>query len=983
MMIVEMDKMSAPPSRERAQRLFEKNLELENKRRRSAQAQVPSDPNAWPQMRENYEAIILEDHAFSEQHNIEYALWQLHYKRIEELRAYFNAAHTSVSSKSSQGGKGPVRPDLITKIRLQFKTFLSEATGFYHDLIMKIRAKYGLPLGYFEESENRIVMEKDGKKSAEMKKGLISCHRCLIYLGDLARYKGLYGEGDSIQREFAAASSYYLQAASIWPSSGNPHHQLALLASYSGDELAAIYRYFRSLAVESPFTTARDNLIVAFEKNRQSYSQLSGDVKALKVKESSGQLAVNGRGKVEAKFVARDADEETYPRKDRTSNIQDTYKSFCMRLVRLNGILFTRTSLEIFTEVLSLLSAALMELLSSGQDEVLNFGTDTLENRFAIVKIVSIIIFTVHNVNKESEGQTYAEIVQRAVLLQNAFIAAFELMSLLVERCVQLQDPSCSYLLPGILVFVEWLACYPDHAAGNDVDENQATVRSKFWNHFISLLNKLLSVGPMPLEDDEEDTCFNNMSRYEEGETENRLALLEDFELRGFVPLLPAQTILDFSRKHSLESDSEKERKTRVKRILAAGKALANVVKIDKKMIYFDSSGKKFVIGIQPQNSDDFVLSSYSSTPDAEDLLKENTVVDKTKVGIDHPDHHQYMEGEDDDEVIVFKPIVAEKRTDVVLASSRAPHEGLESVPRASGGNINFNCNSTYNPQNDAKHQIPLPGSVSAVVPQHVQSVQPHSLRWLEEEISLTNSLKGLRLLENGHTMKPDQPLQEALAVSNHAALTVPIQQSVSAGTSVFYGHGLSKDEDFAISSKIDAIASSGVFTDNSVIKTSSTLQAGLKKSPVSRPSRHLGPPPGFTHVPPKQGIEPIVSNSVSENPIMDDYSWLDGYQLPATSTNGLGPSGPPIYSQSNFHLVSNNGLSGTVCFPFPGKQVPSTLQVEKLNGWQDYQTFELLKAHHNQQLQLHQPLTTGNQLLTPPPEQFQGQSIWTGRHFV
>lgn len=201
--------------------------ELESRRRRSAQARVPSDPNAWQQIRENYEAIILEDHAFSEQHNVEYALWQLHYKRIDELRSHFSAAMASAGSNSSQGLKGPTRPDRITKIRLQFKTFLSEATGFYHDLIVKIRAKYGLPLGYFsDDSENRIVMDKDGKKSADIKKGLISCHRCLIYLGDLARYKGLYGEGDSKTREYAAASSYYLQAASCLPSSGNPHHQV-------------------------------------------------------------------------------------------------------------------------------------------------------------------------------------------------------------------------------------------------------------------------------------------------------------------------------------------------------------------------------------------------------------------------------------------------------------------------------------------------------------------------------------------------------------------------------------------------------------------------------------------------------------------------------------------------------------------------------------------------------------------------------------
>jgi hypothetical protein len=42
--------------------------------------------------------------------------------------------------------------------------------------------------------------------------------------------------------------------------------QLAILASYSGDELASIYCYFRSLAVDNPFSTARDNLIIAFEK---------------------------------------------------------------------------------------------------------------------------------------------------------------------------------------------------------------------------------------------------------------------------------------------------------------------------------------------------------------------------------------------------------------------------------------------------------------------------------------------------------------------------------------------------------------------------------------------------------------------------------------------------------------------------------------------------------------------------------------------
>jgi len=203
---------------------------LEKKRQKAQQARIPSDPNAWYQIRENYEAIILEDHAFSEQHNIEFALWQLHYKRIEEFRAHFSAAQAAGRLSSANSGRVPPQPDRITKIRVQFKAFLSEATGFYHDLILKIRAKYGLPLGHFsDDSDNQAIMGTDTAKSSDIKKGLVSCHRCLIYLGDLARYKGLYGEGESRSREYSAASSYYLQAASLWPSNGNPHHQVSCL----------------------------------------------------------------------------------------------------------------------------------------------------------------------------------------------------------------------------------------------------------------------------------------------------------------------------------------------------------------------------------------------------------------------------------------------------------------------------------------------------------------------------------------------------------------------------------------------------------------------------------------------------------------------------------------------------------------------------------------------------------------------------------
>ncbi|XWS73649.1 hypothetical protein CRYUN_Cryun02cG0146800 [Craigia yunnanensis] len=989
MMIVHLDKMSAPSSRERAQRLYEKNKELENNRRRSAQARVPSDPNAWQQIRENYEAIILEDHAFSEQHNIEYALWQLHYKRIEELRAHYSAALASAGPNASQGVKVPPRPDRLTKIRLQFKTFLSEAAGFYHDLILKIRAKYGLPFGYFsDDSESRIVMDKDGKKSADIKKGLVSCHRCLIYLGDLARYKGLYGDGDSKSREYAAASSYYLQAAAIWPSSGNPHHQLAILASYSGDELLAVYRYFRSLAVDNPFSTARDNLIVAFEKNRHNYSQLPGDVKAPLVKVPALRVSGKGRGKVEAKLASKDANMESSPAKEKVSGGQDTFKSFCIRFVRLNGIIFTRTSLETFADVLSLVSRDLCELLSSGPEKELNFGTDAAENSLLLVRLVSILVFTVNNLKRESEGQTYAEIVQRAALLQNAFTAVFELMGHVVERCSQLQDVSSSYTLPAILVFVEWLACCPDvAAAGSDVDEKQSITRSLFWKHCISFLNKILSIRPMCIDDDEDETCFFNMSKYEEGETENRLALWEDFELRGFLPLVPAHTILDFSRKCSFVSDGDKEKKARVKRILAAGKALANVIRVDKKTVCFDSKAKKFLIGVEP--SEDVTFSS--STPLPTNSVGHETQSEKTiNIGNVQPIPQPRMVGEeddDDDEVIVFQPTVSEKRTEGT-GPNWPPFETLKLDQSSSAGDLKFYGGTmsapldSILPHKTFNASSPLPVSVGSIFPQHMQPVQMHASRWsVEEATSLANSLKGLTMLENGPLTKHE--MQDTVGLSHPAARSVGIQQPISAGAGGM-DYSQTKVPETVMPSRIDAIVSSGVTADALAGQTTLASQVGMRKNPVSRPVRHLGPPPGFSPVPPKT-LSESVSASNLENPLMDDYSWLDGYQLTSSSKGSGLDSSLNYVSHGDPQYVNNssNGLTGTVSFPFPGKQVPTVqFQMEKQKGWQDYHTLEYPKIQHEQKFQ-QQQLMNGNQQFTSLPEQYQGHSVWTGRYFV
>ncbi|KAL6532875.1 hypothetical protein OROGR_013835 [Orobanche gracilis] len=958
-----MDNDEKKSTIKRVQRLFNKNVELENKRRKAAQARIPSDPNTWQHMRENYEAIILEDHAFSEQHDVEYALWQLHYRRIEELRALFNAA---LASSASQNGKGPVRtgPDRVIKIRSQFKTFLSEATGFYHDLMLKIRAKYGLPLGYFsDDQDNENSMSKDGSKYSEVKKGLISCHRCLIYLGDLARYKSLYGEGDSKARDFAAASSYYMQASSIWPSSGNPHHQLAILAGYSNDELLTIYRYFRSLAVDNPFVTARDNLIIAFEKNRQNYTQLVGDAKTSTMKIAPSRVPGKGRGKGDTRPSYKDNKVEANAVAERASNNFVLFKAFVTKFVRLNGILFTRTSLETFAEVFSMVKHDILELFSSGPIVELNFVSDAAEGRLAIVRMVAILIFTLHNVNRESESQSYADILQRSVLLQNASIATFEFMGCILERCDQLTDPSSSYLLPGIMVFVEWLACRQDVAVGSEM-EKQVNARSFFWNRCISFLNKLLSSGYVFANKDEDETCFSNMSKYDESETVNRLALPEDFELRGFVPLLPAHLILDFSRKHSFgggDGGNNKERIARVQRIIAAGKALANIVRNGREGMYFDTKEKKFVFGTEPQSSDDYLLEPSLSVSSI-DISVGGQMALKTEVDV---------ESEDEDEVIVFKPPTAEKHN-IDEFTSKLTYIG-EIDSRSDTGSSVANDNFLLH-----EASLKFPDTVSDGTHQYVQPAQPKVSNWPADHAHLAHGLAHLNIVENRSLLKSE--MHDKFGVSQPASsFSIPYPQFVSTGYIQNYSVQIPQA---AVPSKFDSIMSSGASVGGFSVKPSSIMPPCSKKNPVGRPVRHFGPPPGFGSLPSKTAEEPIFSTALENEyppiPQIDDYTWLDGYHQLSSSNPSVGYSNSmnQVGLATAFPSASPMEIA---TFPFPGKQV--LVQNEKQERWQDHH----FSGHVKQYEEQHQQFQNGNQqpARAPQPQQYQGQSIWEGRFFV
>lgn len=696
--------------------------------------------------------------------------------------------------------------------------------------------------------------------------------------------------------------------------------------------------------------------------------------------------------------------------------------------------------METFGELFSSVSDDLQILLSSGLEEEHNFGSDAAENALAVVRLTAILIFTVHNIKKEPDSQSYAEIVQRRVLLQSAFTAAFEFVGRILRRCSELRDVASSFYLPAILVYIEWLASHPELAVDSEMEEKHANARSFFWSQCIMFMNKLVLTNLATIDGDDDEACFSNMSIYEEGETGNRLALWEDMELRGFLPLVPAHTILDFSGKHAFENvGSTKEKKARVQRIFAAGKSLLNFVQIDQLNIYFDPSSKKFVMAKKAPLSK--VSASLHESPDA--LIRNAVQMEHEAArGFDsvsssmggHQSKVHLCPEADDDEEIVFKPTATVKfpkaTSDLLVngcthpvtsaagwpTNAKVQVQGTASLSAAcnysnsssvstSGYNINqslpmssigWAVNGEQNvipsiaPRFEHMQPVEVPASswtsngTVHICPQNTISTFPdvsdprvsasmvprfsspdYSKLLTEHEMLLMNGLKNINITGNGYL---EQRLQAGLGGLQSMGYSpqIPVE---SGGNITNLIHNQVKITGETIPSTLDSVVPSKAQSGGVPLKFTDATLATSKKNPVSRPSKPVGPPPGFNHITPKRQDD-SVSVEKLQSPQVDDYSWLDGYQPSVDHVHNI---------RAAYTGSSASSTAFTTLFPFPGKQQVSGIHpqgaIEKT--WQDFQLFEPAKQSMFPNYQQR------NQQSGQMGEQEPTNSIWSNSYHV
>uniref|UniRef100_A0A3B3SA42 Nonsense-mediated mRNA decay factor n=1 Tax=Paramormyrops kingsleyae TaxID=1676925 RepID=A0A3B3SA42_9TELE len=151
-----------------------------------------------------------------------------------------------------------------------YRTHLIAGVGFYQHLLLYIQSHYQLELqdciDWTHVTDPLIGRKKPVSATGkEMEWAQMACHRCLVYLGDLARYQN---ELAGVEAE-RLAERFYHQALSVSPHVGMPFNQLGTLAGSKFYNVTCIMGIS-----DAPFEGAYGNLKRLFDKAAKMYHQV-------------------------------------------------------------------------------------------------------------------------------------------------------------------------------------------------------------------------------------------------------------------------------------------------------------------------------------------------------------------------------------------------------------------------------------------------------------------------------------------------------------------------------------------------------------------------------------------------------------------------------------------------------------------------------------------------------------------------------------
>jgi hypothetical protein len=377
---------------------------------------------------------------------------------------------------------------------------------------------------------------------------------------------------------------------------------LAVLATYTGDNLQAVYHYFFSLAVATPFVTARANVKLLFEKNQQNVGQLC----VLPAEEgvilhSQGSLHMQHTQSLGSDDLAF-SNESTRGVGHRLTtpkavDITDLQRRFQLHFICLIGILFTKTGLEKFQEAFTVVLHELQQLLA--QNATLVNGALMLEKSklsggeaLGVLQLVVTLIFSVHYLGHSHKKHHPLPVsLDHVSFVRQATIAAIRFISQLMHHAAKAEQPANSSLFPAVVIFCRWFANQSEIIAQIIVDEDTDKVQCSFWKEACVLLSRCLK------QIDADGNVEGGIQELDEDHSKSpQVILWEDQELQGFVLFASPELMLPVSLKgpevfkscwRSLETRSQSvgssklDVHVRVYRLIKAMRSLSLQFKVD------------------------------------------------------------------------------------------------------------------------------------------------------------------------------------------------------------------------------------------------------------------------------------------------------------------------------------------------------------------------------------------------------------------
>uniref|UniRef100_A0A8C4PZQ6 Telomerase-binding protein EST1A n=1 Tax=Eptatretus burgeri TaxID=7764 RepID=A0A8C4PZQ6_EPTBU len=445
-------------------------------------------------------------------------------------------------------------PTEAQAIQAWLLTILDEGKAFYEGLLCKLQEVYNFSVE--EETDGTAIKPK----SKTVKYALISAQRCMICLGDIARYC----EQANDTANFGKARSWYLKAQKLAPKNGRPYNQLALLAIYTRRKMDAVYYYMRSLAASNPILSARESLLSLFEETKRKAEQVArqqagGVDKEQREHRRSGQRNTPGRFPNDTMRTevwihpgkSRKSADQANSQDDDMGELtpSDLNKRFVHTFLHAHGKLFTRVGLETFGSVAAQTLQEFRALLALSPLPL---------TAPRLLQFITINMFAVHNSQLRVESAVWVKSPKdcgRSVVQELATALALAMFGLLAMRCTHLIDAGAleagslettgcfesklrarqdlRNLLPALKVWADWMLGHHDdwNPTPCPLDIPQR-LEVDVWSTLAALCNVLAGVG----------AAVGDAPRLEAkpGAGLTLLILQEERDLAGFVPLLSA-----------------------------------------------------------------------------------------------------------------------------------------------------------------------------------------------------------------------------------------------------------------------------------------------------------------------------------------------------------------------------------------------------------------------------------------------------------